>query len=65
VSLVDNNVRDLTPFQGVRASPLDLRREYPNEMLATMNLRKRRVFDVYRINLTTGAVVLDTPNPAT
>src|SRR5206468_899979 len=63
VNLKDNNVRDLTPFQGVRAMPIDLKREYPNELLAQMNRRNRRVFDVYRINLTNGAVELDTPNP--
>lgn len=63
VNLDTNVVRDLTPFQGVRAEVTDLDRHFPNELLAGMNLTDRRVFDVYRIDLTTGAVVLDTKNP--
>ncbi len=63
VNLEDNVVRDLTPFQGVRATPLGLNREFPNRLLVTMNVRNRKLFDVYRVDLTTGAVVLDTPNP--
>jgi dipeptidyl aminopeptidase/acylaminoacyl peptidase len=63
VALADNVVRDLTPFQGVRAAPLDLNRDFPNELLVTLNLKDRRLFDVYRIDLTTGAATLDTKNP--
>ncbi|MFI5165764.1 MAG: S9 family peptidase [Thermoanaerobaculales bacterium] len=56
-------VRDLTPFQGIRAENLLLDRKHPNEMLVGLNLRDRRVFDMYRVDLTTGAVVPDTTNP--
>ena len=63
VNLKSNVVRDLTPFQGVRAAPLPPHRNFPKELLVTLNLRDRHVFDVYRIDLTTGAVVLDTKNP--
>jgi dipeptidyl aminopeptidase/acylaminoacyl peptidase len=63
VNLASNVVRDLTPFQGVRAIPVPPHRDFPNEMLVTLNLRDRRLFDVHRIDLTTGAVVLDTKNP--
>ena len=40
-----------------------LDRKHPNEMLVGLNLRDRRVFDIYRVDLTTGAVVPDTVNP--
>ncbi len=63
VDLKENVVRDLTPFQGVRAQPIQASPERPNEILVGMNLKDRRWFDVYRIDLTTGAVVLDTKNP--
>ncbi len=63
VNLATNVVRDLTPFQGVRATPAGVHKDFPNELLVTLNLRDRRLFDVYRIDLTTGAVVLDTKNP--
>jgi dipeptidyl aminopeptidase/acylaminoacyl peptidase len=63
VQLRDRVVRDLTPFQGVSARQLALHRDFPNELLVGLNVKDRRVHDVYRIDLTTGAVVLDTPNP--
>jgi dipeptidyl aminopeptidase/acylaminoacyl peptidase len=64
VNLQAGVVRDLTPFQGIRVGGLvTVDRNYPNEMLVGLNLEDRRVFDIYRIDLTTGAAVLDTKNP--
>ncbi|MEG4216423.1 S9 family peptidase [Microcoleus sp. Pol14C6] len=63
VNIQSNLVRDLTPFQGVRAQPIALDRNFPNEILVEMNIRDRRKHDVYRINLQNGAVELDTDNP--
>ena len=56
-------VRDFTPFQGVAAQPVDMNKDHPHEILVQMNARDREVFDVYRLNLDTGALVLDTQNP--
>jgi dipeptidyl aminopeptidase/acylaminoacyl peptidase len=56
-------IRDLTPFQGVRAEIIDLDSKYPKEVLVGMNLKNKAKFDVYRINLANGAVELDTSNP--
>src|SRR5215813_13807953 len=39
VDLPSGNVRDYTPFQGVRADVTDLNPEFPNEALLTVNLR--------------------------
>ena len=63
VNIQSNLVRDLTPFQGVRAQPIALDRNFPNEILVEMNISDRRKHDVYRINLKNGAVELDTDNP--
>src|ERR1700693_4931890 len=63
VDLKTKIVRDLTPFQGVKAQNLLTNPRHPNEILIGLNLRTPRVADMYRINLTTGAVVLDTENP--
>jgi dipeptidyl aminopeptidase/acylaminoacyl peptidase len=63
VNLATGNVRDYTPFQGVRAEGVHLSRKFPSKMVAGMNLRKREVFDLYAIDLDTGAVTLDTENP--
>jgi dipeptidyl aminopeptidase/acylaminoacyl peptidase len=63
VDLDTKVVRDLTPFQGIRAQQVMLDKHHPNEMLVGLNLRDRRVFDIYRVDLTTGAIVMDTQNP--
>ena len=63
VDLEAKVVRDLTPFQGVRAANIMVDRQHPNEMLVGLNLRDRRVFDMYRIDLASGALTLDTQNP--
>lgn len=56
-------VRDLTPFQGIRAQGILTDKHHPNQILVGLNLRDRRLFDMHRIDLTTGAVIPDTVNP--
>ena len=56
-------IRDLTPFQGIRAQNVMTDKKHPNEILVGLNLRDRRVFDMFRVDLLTGALVLDTDNP--
>src|SRR5436309_10205556 len=63
VDLASGNVRDVTPFQGVRAQVTDLNPDFPDELLLALNLRNRALFDVYRLNLKNGALELDTENP--
>jgi dipeptidyl aminopeptidase/acylaminoacyl peptidase len=63
VDLARANVRDLTPWQGVRAEFLASNPRFPEQLLIAMNLRDRKTMDVYRVNLNSGAVVLDTLNP--
>ena len=63
VDLASGNVRDFTPFQGIRAEVTATDPNFPDEILVSMNLRDRALFDVYRLNLKTGALVLDTENP--
>lgn len=63
VDLKSNAIRDLTPFQGIRSEHLLLEASHPNEILVSMNLRDPKVFDVYRVNLETGATVMDAQNP--
>jgi dipeptidyl aminopeptidase/acylaminoacyl peptidase len=59
----DREVRDLTPFQGARATNLLTSPARPHEVLVGLNRRDPRLFDMHRIDLRTGAVVLDTENP--
>jgi hypothetical protein len=62
-SVSDGHTRDLTPYTGARAGILELDPEHPDEVLVTANVQDKRVFDVYRINLSTGKATLDTKNP--
>ncbi len=63
VNIQSDVVRDLTPFQGVKAQPIELDHEFPDEVIVGLNLKDRQKFDVYRINLNNGAVEFDTDNP--
>ena len=63
VNIQSNIVRDLTPFQGVKAQVIDLDYEFPDQILVGLNLNNPQKFDVYRLNLNNGAVEFDTDNP--
>jgi len=62
-NLKTKNTRDLTPFQGVRAQGFITDPNFPDEILVQLNIRDRRLHDMYRINLKNGAVEMDTENP--
>jgi dipeptidyl aminopeptidase/acylaminoacyl peptidase len=63
VNVKDDKVTDLTPFDGVRAMLLGTDKDYPDELLISMNKRDKKVFDVHRLDLKTGEMKLDTQNP--
>lgn len=56
-------IRDLTPFRGVRTQNVLVSLEHPAHVLVAMNQRDRRVFDMYRVDLTSGAITLEARNP--
>ena len=56
-------IKDLTPFEGVKSDLLDYNPKFPNEVLVQMNRRNPSLFDVYRLNLQTGHLEMDTENP--
>ena len=61
--LTTSNVRDLTPFRGVRAQNVLTDSRHPGSVFVAMNLRDRSVLDLYRVDLETGAVILEDKNP--
>jgi dipeptidyl aminopeptidase/acylaminoacyl peptidase len=61
--LTNDNVRDLTPFRGVRAQNVLTDSRHPDSALVALNLRDRNVFDMYRVDLKTGAISLEATNP--
>jgi dipeptidyl aminopeptidase/acylaminoacyl peptidase len=56
-------VRDLTPFVGARVQNVITDAHHPDIIMVGLNLRNRAVFDMYRIDLKTGAVELEAQNP--
>jgi dipeptidyl aminopeptidase/acylaminoacyl peptidase len=63
VNIQTNRVRDLTPFQDVKAQPIDLNPDFPDQFLVGLNLNNPQSFDVYRVDLTTGAIWFEAENP--
>lgn len=63
VDQTGQQVIDLTPFEGVRASIVDDLEEVEDEILVSMNKRDKHFFDVYRINVITGAIKMVAKNP--
>jgi len=63
VDLTNGNVRDLTPFRGVRAQNVLTDSRHPKSLLVGLNLRDREAFDMYRVDLETGAITLEATNP--
>ena len=63
VDIHEGLIRDLTPFVGVRAENILLDRRVPDAMLVGLNVRSPHVFDLYRVDLETGALALEAENP--
>jgi dipeptidyl aminopeptidase/acylaminoacyl peptidase len=55
--------RDYTPFSKRKAQNLLVSAGAPGEVLIGLNLRDLTLFDMYRVNLDSGALALDTANP--
>ena len=63
VNITSNIVRDLTPFQGIRAEMIAKDPNFPDEVLVGLNLNDRGKHDVYRVNLKNGATEFEVENP--
>jgi dipeptidyl aminopeptidase/acylaminoacyl peptidase len=63
VELESGNTRDLTPWNGVRCQNTMTSAKRPSEILAVLNVRDRKLMDVWRIDLRTGAATLEVENP--
>ncbi|HET9137433.1 MAG TPA: S9 family peptidase [Candidatus Kapabacteria bacterium] len=57
------NLKDLTPFDSVTVQIVDGLQDMPDELLIGMNKRNKEIFDVYRINIKTGAMTMAAENP--
>jgi dipeptidyl aminopeptidase/acylaminoacyl peptidase len=61
--LATGQLRDLTPLRGVRTDGVMTSPRHPRTVLVSLNLRARGAFDLYRLDLDTGALVLEATNP--
>jgi dipeptidyl aminopeptidase/acylaminoacyl peptidase len=63
VDLDSGQVRDFTPQKGVQARITATNPDFPDEVLISLNMRDKRLHDVYRLNVNSGELTLDTTNP--
>jgi dipeptidyl aminopeptidase/acylaminoacyl peptidase len=61
--IASKQTKDLTPFEKVAVSIVAYSWKTPDAILIQMNRRDPQLFDVYRLDLKTGAIDLDTQNP--
>lgn len=59
----DEAARDLTPFEGVRVTLVDVPHDDPTHVLVAMNRRDPTAFDVHRLDLVGGGLELVAENP--
>ena len=62
-NVAGKQTRDLTPYDKVRAEIVALEPASPDTALIQLNKRDPKLFDVYRVNLKSGELTLDTENP--
>jgi len=63
VNIDGTNLKELTPFEGVRAQIIDDLEDNEHEMIIGLNKRNPRVFDPYRINIDSGEMKMIAENP--
>lgn len=57
VDLDGGNKMDLTPFEGVRAGIIKILKEQPDYMIIQMNKDNPEIFEPFKLNIKTGALV--------
>jgi dipeptidyl aminopeptidase/acylaminoacyl peptidase len=63
VDLQSGDVTDRTPFEGIQARLVSVRKRFPNDVLIGINKDNPQLHDVYRLDLTTGDLDKVAANP--
>lgn len=63
VDVNGGNTKDLTPYEATRVQGINLEEKYPNVVMFQMNQRNKQVFDLHKLDLTTGKSELIEKNP--
>ena len=58
VNLATDEIKDLTPFEGVQAQPMQPSHKIPEEVVVGLNNRDPKWHDFHRINIVTGTMAL-------
>jgi dipeptidyl aminopeptidase/acylaminoacyl peptidase len=61
--LAGGKVRDLTPYPGAKAQNVVVSVNHPRDVLVALNRRDPRVFDMFHVDLASGALTLAAENP--
>jgi dipeptidyl aminopeptidase/acylaminoacyl peptidase len=56
-------IRDITPHEGIQAQPFHTDRKFPGSILVGLNIRDKRLHDVYLIDIATGKEERVAENP--
>jgi hypothetical protein len=57
VNIDGNNLKDLTPFDGVQASIDNILKEQKDYIIVSMNKNNKQVFEPFKLNIVTGELV--------
>ena len=63
VNIRTEETQSLTPFEDVRVEIVDRDKRFPNDLIISMNRENPQVFDVYRLDLTSGELKMVAKNP--
>lgn len=63
VEVATKKISDITPHEEIQAQPIHTDRHFPDEIIVGMNVRDKRLHDVYKLNLATGREELLLQNP--
>lgn len=63
IKLGTNEIRDYTPFAGVKSHVLAIDKRFPEKILIEINKDTPKLFDVYALDLNSGALNLIAKNP--
>ncbi|KPK70445.1 peptidase S9 [candidate division WOR_3 bacterium SM23_60] len=63
VDLETDKIKDLTPFENIQVRTVATHKDFPHEILFSMNKENPRAHDMYHLDLTSGEMTLVAKNP--
>lgn len=63
VNLETNEIKDLTPFEDMQVRQVETNKNFPSELILSMNKEDPKAHDVYHLDITSGKLTLVAKNP--